>query len=65
MLVELHEEPFEAERDEVDTVLAGLADLVARVSSPVVRACLEEARDDILHLTARDAAAEEGEQAAE
>jgi hypothetical protein len=61
MLVEVHEDSFEVESDEVDAVLAGLADLLARVSSPVVRACLEEARDDILHLTGRGAAFAESE----
>ncbi len=60
MLVELHEEPFE-----VDAVLARLADLMARASSPVVRACLEDSRDDILHLTGRDMVEAERELAAE
>ncbi len=59
MLIEIRPgtdgDAFEVEQDEVDAVLAGLADLVARVSSPVVRACPEEARDDILHLTGREA----------
>jgi hypothetical protein len=36
---------------EIKEVLATLRSLVARVSSPVVRACLEDAHDDILHLT--------------
>jgi hypothetical protein len=41
---------FAAERDETDEVLSVLEGLLRTVSSPVVRACLEEARDDIAHL---------------
>jgi hypothetical protein len=42
------------ERDdvaEIDEVLATLRNLVDRVSRPVVRACLEDAYNDIMHLT--------------
>jgi hypothetical protein len=41
---------FEVERDEIDEVLSVLEGLLSKVSSPVVRACLEGARDDIAHL---------------
>jgi hypothetical protein len=44
----------EIEADEVDAALLGLAELIRRTSSPVVKACLEEARDDIAHLTSRE-----------
>jgi hypothetical protein len=43
-----------AERDEITWVLAALRGLLARASNPIVRACLEEAHDDIAHLTGRD-----------
>ncbi len=36
--------------NDVDVALAGLRELYQRVSSPVIRACLESARDDIAHL---------------
>ena len=36
--------------EEVEEVLSTLRALMAKVSSPVVRACLEEAHDDIAHL---------------
>ena len=39
---------------EVDQVLAVLRGLRLSASSPVVRVCLEEAHDDIAHLTNRD-----------
>jgi hypothetical protein len=39
-----------AEPDEVAEVLAGLRALMARATIPVVRACLEDAHDDIAHL---------------
>jgi hypothetical protein len=42
------------ERNEVEEVLAALRDLAARTTSPVVRACLEAAHDDIAHLTGSD-----------
>jgi hypothetical protein len=58
MLIEIRpgrdEEPFEVEQDEVGVALAGLRELMAKVSNPVVRACLEEAQEDIMHLTGRD-----------
>ncbi len=40
--------------DDPDEVLAALRTLMARVTNPVVRACLEDAYDDITHLTDRD-----------
>jgi hypothetical protein len=40
--------------DEIDEVIAALSDLLGRVASPVLHACLEEARDDIAHLAGRD-----------
>jgi hypothetical protein len=40
--------------DEVDEVLTALRGLLERTGSPVVRVCLEEAHDDIAHLTNRD-----------
>jgi hypothetical protein len=48
------DETLEPEADEIDEVVASLRQLEARVSSPMVRACLEDARRDILHLTGRD-----------
>ncbi len=42
------------EADEVGVVLAALRELMSGVTSPIVRACLEEAHDDIAHLTGRD-----------
>jgi hypothetical protein len=36
--------------NEVEDVLAILDDMARRVASPVIRACLEAARDDIAHL---------------
>ena len=41
-------------KDEVDQVLAVLRGLRLSASSLVLRACLEEAHDDIAHLTNRD-----------
>jgi hypothetical protein len=40
--------------EEVDDVLTALRRLRDRASSPVVRACLDAARADILHLTSSD-----------
>jgi hypothetical protein len=40
--------------DEIDEVLTVLRGLLERTGSPVVRVCLEEAHDDIAHLTNRD-----------
>ena len=45
------EDAAEVETDEVAEVLAALRDLRQRVANPVVRVCLEEAHDDIAHLT--------------
>ncbi len=39
--------------DEVEVVLAALRELQQKVSSPVIRACLESACDDITHLVGR------------
>jgi hypothetical protein len=47
----------------VDGVLAVLGKLFQTVTTPVVRACLEEARQDIAHLTGRDSGRAEGQQA--
>jgi hypothetical protein len=43
-----------AETDEEAEVLAGLRALMARATIPVVRACLEDAHDDIAHLAGLD-----------
>jgi hypothetical protein len=45
----------EVERDEIAEVLSVLEGLIPKVSSPVVRGCLEEAREDIAHLAGKDA----------
>jgi hypothetical protein len=50
----MSEERVEVERDEINEVLLALEGLMRTVSSPVVRACLEEARDAIAHLTGHD-----------
>jgi hypothetical protein len=42
------------EPDEINEVLAGLKALRERATMPIVRACLEDAHDDIAHLTGRD-----------
>jgi hypothetical protein len=57
------EEALVAVPDEVAGILAALTALIAGASSPVVRACLEEAQDDIDHLagTAGGGAVESGE----
>jgi hypothetical protein len=60
----MSEEPAEIEKDEVDEVLAVLEELMQKVTSPVVRACLEEARNDVRHLTGRDAWPAEGREEA-
>jgi len=39
------------EGDEIPTVLAVLQKLAKHTHHPVIRACLEQAHDDILHLT--------------
>jgi hypothetical protein len=44
--------------EEVDEVLTALRRLRDRVVSPVVRACLEAARADIIHLTSSEDPAE-------
>jgi hypothetical protein len=59
--MDLHEEfldvevALDGETNEVEEVLASLRLLMARAGSPVVRACLEEAHDDIIHLTGSEA----------
>lgn len=40
----------EGEWGEVEQVLAALRELYQKVSSPMIRACLEAARDDIAYL---------------
>jgi hypothetical protein len=55
------DDSLEPEVDEVTEVLATLRNLVARVSSPVVRTCLEEAHDDIIHLTGKDIIEDQGQ----
>ncbi len=40
------------EEDEVADILAVLHHMAERATSPAVRACLEEAAEDIAHLTA-------------
>ena len=40
----------DAERDEVEQILATLRALAQDAPSPVIRLCLEEARQDIAHL---------------
>jgi hypothetical protein len=48
-------DPEPEQRDnEIDVVLTTLRALMTGVSRPVVRACLEEAHDDIAHLVAVD-----------
>jgi hypothetical protein len=42
------------EPDEIDEVLDELRALMGKVTSPVVRSCLEEAHDDIAHLSGKD-----------
>jgi hypothetical protein len=44
------EDFIEMERDEVALVLEVLQGLLRKVANPVVRACLEEAHDDIAYL---------------
>ncbi len=50
-----HEVAVDSETDEVEEMLASLRLLIARSGCPVVRACLEEAHDDIIHLTGSEA----------
>lgn len=40
------------EQDDIQDVVAALQRLAQNTGHPVVRACLEQARDDIIHLTA-------------
>jgi hypothetical protein len=60
----MSEDRIEAERDEFDEVLSVLEGLIQKVSSPVIRGTLEEAREDIAHLTGRDAVPKGSEWAA-
>jgi hypothetical protein len=41
----------EPEADEVADIVLGLRRMAERTTSPVVRACLEEAAEEITHLT--------------
>jgi hypothetical protein len=43
-----------SDAQEVERVLAVLRGLLSSVTSPVVRACLEQAQEDIAHLTSRN-----------
>ncbi len=47
--------------DEVEMVLAALRELQQQVSSAVIRACLESACDDIIHLVGRGENPDQGE----
>jgi hypothetical protein len=40
--------------NETESILATLDALLQTVSSPIVRVCLEEARDDIAHLSSTE-----------
>jgi hypothetical protein len=42
----------EQDEGEIAGVVAALREMAGRATSPVIRACLEEAADDIAHLTA-------------
>jgi hypothetical protein len=56
---------FGMDSDEVDGVLAALRGMLRKLRSPVVRACLEAAHDDIAHLMERDALPAESEEESE
>jgi len=43
-------EALGADPDEVEEVLVALRALLAKATRPVVRACLQDAHDDIAHL---------------
>jgi hypothetical protein len=43
-----------SDAQEVERVLAVLQGLLSSVTSPVVRACLEQVQEDIAHLTSRN-----------
>jgi hypothetical protein len=45
--------------DEAEMVLVALRALQQKVSSPVLRACLEAAEDDIVHLVGRGEGADD------
>jgi hypothetical protein len=47
--------------DETEHVLETLQRLIQQVTSPVIRTCLEEAHEDITHLTATEAPVEKQE----
>ena len=44
----------ENDSDEIDDILDALQQMASRATSPVVRACLESAFEEIAHLTNRD-----------
>jgi hypothetical protein len=44
------EEVTMSSENEVEMALAALRELAQKVTSPVIRSCLEAARDDIVHL---------------
>jgi hypothetical protein len=43
-----------AGQDEIAEVLGALRALLARAGNPIVRSCLEDAHDDIAHLTGKE-----------
>jgi hypothetical protein len=47
-------EALGADPDEVEEVLVALRALMAKATRPVVRACLQDAHDDIAHLAGVD-----------
>jgi hypothetical protein len=51
----------EQEGDEVADIVLGLRRMAERATSPVVRVCLEEAAEDIAHLTASEKNLEKAE----
>jgi hypothetical protein len=53
----------EREWGEVEQVLAALGELSQKVSSPLIRVCLESAREDIAHLTGTSAEGSDGQRA--
>jgi hypothetical protein len=48
------DEPIPAEPDEADETLAVLESLLRKVTNPVFRVCLQDARDGIAHFAGRD-----------
>jgi hypothetical protein len=50
--LDLIQEQNETEQDEVGFVLSALRELQEKVTSPIIRTCLEEVQADIAHLAA-------------